>query len=198
MSKLQTGIMVAVSVILTTLVIGWVNDLDYWRRLRAINSEITRPAEAKESPAAREVSEVASLHEYKESPAPPQIKSEKPTDKEVVESWLNGVKALRARDPNAMPPVYTRLSELKNVQSCAVVFTVLQIDDANARIIYHLGERIWLTGNIPGMVENKTYTCKGLFVPSGTYQFKGADGTKVLNAYRYLGEAPDVVVAKRW
>jgi len=47
MSKPQAFLLVALSVIITVLLIGWMNDLDYWKRIRAINFEITRPTEVK-------------------------------------------------------------------------------------------------------------------------------------------------------
>ena len=41
------GVIIAiVSVVVTALVIGWMNNLDYWRRVQNINSEITRPTVA--------------------------------------------------------------------------------------------------------------------------------------------------------
>ena len=41
------GVIIAIfSVVVTALIIGWMNNLDYWRRVQTINSEITRPAVA--------------------------------------------------------------------------------------------------------------------------------------------------------
>lgn len=175
----------------TALFIGWKNNLDYWRRIHTINCEITRPAnESHTDPVTASIS--------KETAAPAEVNADKPTDQETVDGWLAWAKAARSRDPNWMPQTYTRLGEIKGVQSCAVEFTVLQIDDSTARIISHNGERLWLTGHIPGLIVNKVYACKSLFSPAGTYQYKTAtDGVRTMPAYRYLGELPEYLAAKK-
>ncbi len=184
------GIIIAfISVVTTALVIGRANNLDYWRRIHTINCEITRPASHDGN---RESTEPTT------STPPIDANADKPTDKESIEGWLAWAKAARGRDPNWMPQTYTRLGDIKGVQSCAVEFTVLQIDDSNARIISHNGERLWLTGHIPGLIVNKVYTCKSLFSPAGTYQYKtSTDGVRTIPAYRYLGELPEYLAAKK-
>ena len=187
------GVFIAlISVLATALIIGWVNNLDYWRRIHTINCEITRPA-----------SHDGGNQQSTEPTATPangplEANADKPTDKESVDGWLAWAKAARGRDPNWMPQTYTRLGDIKGVQSCDVEFTVLQIDDANARIVSHHGERLWLTGFIPGLVVNKAYTCKALFSPAGNYQYKTAtEGVRTLPAYRFLGELPEYLAAKK-
>jgi len=184
------GLIIAlISVLATALVVGWVNNLDYWRRIRTINGEITRPA-----------CHDGGNHESTgpAGAAPIDANADKPTDKESIDGWLAWAKAARGRDPNWVPQTYTRLSDIKGVQSCDVEFTVLQIDDNNARIVAHNGERLWLTGYIPGLVVNKAYTCKALFSPAGSYQYKTAtEGVRTLPAYRFLGESPEYLPAKK-
>ncbi len=191
------GVLIAIfSVVVTALVIGWTNNLDYWRRIHTINSEITRPA-VHEGATNHESTEPATSPRIKDPAAPIEANADKPTDKETIDGWLAWAKAARGRDPNWMPQTYTRLGDIKGVQSCAVEFAVLQIDDANARIVAHHGERIWLTGYIPGLIVNKSYTCKALFSPAGNYQYKTAtEGARTLPAYRFLGELPEYFTAK--
>lgn len=197
MSKFYAGLMAVLCVVVTALVIGWVNDLDYWRRIRTINFEITRPQSAKAGET-HEISESTTPRGIKDSPTPAENKVDKPSDKETADAWLAWAKATRGRDSNWMPPVYHRLADIKSVQHCAIEFRVVQIEDSNARIIYHQGERFWLTGNFPGLVLNKVYSCKGLYAPTGTYQFKTAtEGTQSLSSFRYLGEAPDLFAPVR-
>ena len=142
MPKYYGFIIAILSIVGTALFIGWKNNLDYWRRIHTINCEITRPAnESHTDPMTASTS--------KETAAPADVNADKPTDRETVDGWLAWAKAARGRDPNWMPQTYTRLGEIKGVQSCAIEFTVLQIDDSTARIISHNGERLWLTGH-PG------------------------------------------------
>lgn len=185
------GVVIAlISALATALAIGWVNNLDYWRRIHTINWELTRPAchDAHESTEPTTAS----------GRGPIEANADKPTDKESVDGWLAWAKAARSRDPNWMPQTYTRLGDIKGVQSCDVEFTVLQIDDNNARIVAHHGERLWLTGYIPGLVVNKTYASKALFSPAGSYQYKTAtEGVRTLPAYRFLGDFPEYLAAKK-
>ncbi len=192
MPKFYGVIIAIISVVTTAIVIGRVNNLDYWRRIHTINCEITRPASQ----------EGATNHdspEHTTSGSPPlEVNADKPTDKESVDGWLAWAKAARGRDPNWTPQTYTRLGDIKGVQSCDVEFTVLQIDDNNTRIVAHHGERLWLTGYIPGLVVNKAYTCKALFSPAGSYQYKTAtEGVRTLPSYRFLGEFPEYLAARK-
>ena len=184
------ALLAVLSGVATALAIGWANDLDYWQRISAIGSECTRPVAARADAGAREVSDPAAVHGIVDSPG--TYKAEKPSDKETADGWLTWAKATRGRDSTWMPPVYSRLSDLKSVQSCVIEFRALQIESANARIVLHRGDRVWLTGEIPGLAANKSYSCKGLFAPAGTYQFKSSDGTQTLPAFHYLGEVPDL------
>ena len=192
MPKFYGFIISLISVVATALIIGRVNNLDYWRRIHTINSEITRPASQDGSPSHDPTEPTTSAN------APIEVNADKPTDKESVDGWLAWAKAARGRDPNWMPQVYSRLGDIKGIQSCSVEFTILQIDDSNSRIVAHNGERLWLTGYIPGLMVNKAYTCKALFSPAGSYQYKTAtEGVRTLPAYRFLGEFPEYLIAKK-
>jgi hypothetical protein len=198
MSKFYAGLMAVLCVVTTALMIGWVNDLDYWKRIRTINFELTRPQTAKAGESVREITESTAPAMTKDVPTPSENKVDKPTDRENADSWLSWARATRGRDSNWMPPVYNRLEDIKSVQNGAIEFRVAQIEDSNSRIIVHHGERFWLTGNFPGLVLNKAYICKGLYAPTGTYQFKTAtEGTQSLASFRYLGEAPDLFAPVR-
>jgi len=192
MRKSYAALLAVLSGVATALAIGWANDLDYWQRISVIGSEFTRPVAARADAAAREVSDPAAVRGLVDSPAPATHKAEKPSDKETADGWLTWAKATRGRDSTWMPPVYSRLRDVKSVQSCVIEFRVLQIEGANARIIYHNNDRAWLTGGLPGLAANTSYSCKGLFTPAGTYQFKSSDGTQTLPAFHYLGEVPDL------
>ena len=190
MNKFYLVITAVISVASTALAIGWSNDLDYWRRIHTINSEITRP------PASKEGIPTESTFHHSASASP--TAADKPTDRQSIDVWLVEARTARLRDPLWTPPVYTRLGDLKSAQVCAVEFTVLQIDDADARIVLHRGERLWLTGHIPGLAIDKLYSCKALFAPAGTYQYNTTtDGTRTLAAFRYLGEIPDIAGTKK-
>ncbi len=190
MNKFYLVVTAVISVASTALAIGWSNDLDYWRRIHTINGEITRAPASKESVP----TEATFQHTASATPAA----ADKPTDRQTIEAWLGEARAARLRDPLWTPPVYSKLGDLKKAQVCSVEFTVLQIDDADARIVLHRGERLWLTGHIPGLVADKLYSCKALFAPAGTYQFNTAtDGTRTLAAFRYLGEIPEIAGTKK-
>lgn len=114
-------------------------------------------------------------------------------DLEAKKKWKDRAAENRRSDPTHAPYVYTKLANIDGVQNCNIEIETKQVIDDFRRIVKHDGESIWLTGRMAEMVDDKKYTCKGLFFRAGTYQYSTTSGgTRTIAHYHFSGEAPDL------